>query len=275
MKTCYLFILILFSFIGCQRHTQQEREVLDEVGAAAGTPIVVEEPSQSSTGSVEEYATEERIEDKVQDPAPIFEKEKEVIFDVPFTSQAPQGQWEDQIYQDGCEEASMIMALRWARGNSSLTPQEAQEQIRKMSEFEMERYGFNLDVSTEDTARAAKDFFSYEDIHVVKNISANDIVDQIYAGRVVVVAVNGKKLQNPYFSGEGPENHMLVIIGYDPQEEEFITNDPGTRRGSKFRYTKNTIQEALRDYPSGYKEPNPTIEKHMIIVERENNTNKK
>ena len=38
------------------------------------------------------------------------------ITGVPFTSQAPSGQWDNPVYQDGCEEAAALMAVYWAEG---------------------------------------------------------------------------------------------------------------------------------------------------------------
>src|SRR3989338_6436262 len=41
---------------------------------------------------------------------------KEVNLDIPFTSQAPHLNWE-QPYQDFCEEASVLMAVQYVRGD--------------------------------------------------------------------------------------------------------------------------------------------------------------
>lgn len=38
---------------------------------------------------------------------------------------------------------------------------------------------------------------------------------------------------------------MMVIRGYD--ETYFYTNDVGTRRGENFRYTHETIMDAMHD----------------------------
>ena len=40
---------------------------------------------------------------------------KSVYYDVPFTSQAPLAEWDDPLQQDGCEEASSLMAASWAK----------------------------------------------------------------------------------------------------------------------------------------------------------------
>ena len=61
---------------------------------------------------------------------------------------------------------------------------------------------------------------------------------------------------------------MIIIRGYDPLTKEFITNDPGTRKGELYRYDATVLYEAIRDYPTGYHEIIPHIEKNMIVVSK-------
>ena len=85
-------------------------------------------------------------------------------------------------------------------------------------------------------------------------------------GSLVLVPAFGQILGNPYFTPPGPATHMLVIRGYDETTKEFITNDPGTRRGEGYRYSYAALVRAIRDYPTGDHEPVPTLEKRMIVV---------
>ena len=80
--------------------------------------------------------------------------------------------------------------------------------------------------------------------------------------------MNGQKLGNPFFTAPGPERHMLVVIGYDPEKLEFITNDPGTRQGEAYRYPVNVLWLAIRDYPTGDHEPITEVVKKMIVIGR-------
>ena len=57
-----------------------------------------------------------------------------------------------------------------------------------------------------------------------------------------------------------------MIRGYDSDKGEFITNDPGTKRGELYRYDQDVLYNAIRDYPSGYHKPITRIEKTMILV---------
>lgn len=193
---------------------------------------------------------------------------KIVLFKVPFTPQAPFGKWSDDRQQDGCEEASALMAVHWARG-LPLSLQQAEQEILALSEFERGRYGGYHDTSAEDTAlRILRGYFEYTTILVRNNITRRDIIDELNNGNLVIVPVNGRKLGNPYYTPPGPIRHQLVVIGYDEKTDEFITNDPGTKRGAGFRYRASVLEGALQDYPTGHKEPITSVEKRMIVVTR-------
>ena len=57
---------------------------------------------------------------------------------------------------------------------------------------------------------------------------------------------DGHKLNNPYFSNDGPDYHMLVIKGYS--EDHFITNDPGTSWGAEFVYTSENLFYSIAEW---------------------------
>ena len=186
--------------------------------------------------------------------------------EVPFVAQAPFGDWSDQRQQDGCEESSALMAVRWARGES-LTDQDGLDNILGASDYELEKYGEYRDVSARDTIDwIFKDYFSFDNVSLREDISIENMIDELAAGKLLVIPMNGQLLDNPYFTHPGPIRHMLLVRGYDPVTEEFITNDPGTRHGEAFRYTKDNLYNAIRDYPSGYHEHIDKIRKNMIVV---------
>lgn len=192
---------------------------------------------------------------------------KRIAYAVPFTSQAPLGQWEDDRYQDGCEEASVLMAMRWVQGKKSIAAQEATTQIEAMAAFEQNNYGTYHDTSAEDTlARIITGYFHYTKASVKTGIGAKDIRDALYAGNVVILPLNGQKLGNPNFTRPGPERHMLIVIGYDPVTDEFITNDNGTRKGAGYRYKTRVLEGALLNYPTGYHQPLTGTEGTAMIV---------
>ncbi len=185
--------------------------------------------------------------------------------EVPFTVQAPRHNWKDIDFQNACEEAVVLMAMRWVY-NQSLTADEAYVEIAELSEYSQRKYGFHLDQAALDVARLMKDYFGHRNIRVVEDVNKNDIVTELYKGNIVLAPVNGRKLNNPYFTQPGPIQHFLLIKGYDPETKVFITNDPGIGKGNGYRYPEDVLEEALRQYPTGYHEPITKVEKVMIVV---------
>jgi len=193
---------------------------------------------------------------------------KILIENVPFASQAPFGDWEDQRQQDGCEESTALLAVKWARGES-LTKEEALKEILGASDYIQKKYGEYRDINTVDAIEwIYKDYFGFNKVELKKNISIQDIINELQNGHLVNTPMNGQILGNPYFTSPGPERHMVLIRGYDPQKNTFITNDPGTRHGELFEYNTQIFFNAIRDYPTGYHLPIEKIEKNMIVISK-------
>lgn len=175
---------------------------------------------------------------------------------VSFTSQAPLGEWDDPRQQDACEEAVVLMAEAWLFQVPNYPTKIWRNKIVDLSDFQKEKYGEYRDASLLDIRdRIFKDYFAYPDVEI-KNISSiNDIIKELEAGNLVLAPTNGQALKNPNFKAPGPERHMLLIKGYDYEKKEFITNDPGTRKGADYRYSAEILYEAIRSYKTGYHEP--------------------
>lgn len=189
-----------------------------------------------------------------------------ILHNVPFTSQAPFGDWNDQRQEDGCEEASVLMAVKWAR-NETLTNTEALQKITGASDYILNKYHEYRDVSPTDTLNwLIKDYFNYQKAAIINNITMDQLIAEISKGNVIIAPMNGQILHNPYYVPPGPPNHMLVIRGYDPVKKTFITNDPGTRRGELYEYDAKILYESIRAYPTGSHELIQKIEKNVIVV---------
>lgn len=199
-------------------------------------------------------------------PPPAPASGEKILEEVPFASQAPLGGWADERQQNGCEEAAVLMAVKWARGEK-LTKEQALKEILAASDYTQNKYGEHRDTSPEDTLKwLINDYYNYENAFIIKNISLDEIISQLEEGNIIVAPMNGQFLHNPNFTSPGPPNHMLVIRGYDPIKKVFITNDPGTRKGELYQYDIKVLYEAIRDYPTGYHELIKKIEKDVIIV---------
>ncbi len=190
-----------------------------------------------------------------------------IDYPVPFLSQAPFGDWADERQQDGCEEASAIMAVAWARGKTAISKEDGLKEILALSDYELEKYGEYRDVALEDALPwIYQDYLGFAGARSQTIKSADEIIEALYAGNILAIPMDGQKLGNPNFTAPGPERHMLVVRGYDPQKDEFITNDPGTRRGEAYRYKRELFYAAIRAYPTGYHEKIERIEKKMIMI---------
>lgn len=231
-----------------------------------------EQPVTTTTGPiVESILPEEDIEeitDEIVVPESVVEIKNPVIFSVPFISQAPSANWSNPIFQDACEESSVIMAMSWVN-NENLDKVVAETKILGMADWQQELYGEYRDTSAEDViSRLFNGYFGYTNVFLKAVTSADDIIAELEAGHIIISPMNGQALKNPNFTAPGPERHMGLVKGYDYGTEEFITNDPGTRNGKNYRYSKDLFFTAIRDYATGYHEPFPEDVKNVIIIKK-------
>lgn len=183
-------------------------------------------------------------------PTPTASPLQMVLYDVPFTAQAPTANWNDSLYQNACEEASILMAGRYL-SRKGITSQQALVEIKALANRADALFGSHLDESAFDTATLARDALPNAAVELIKDATIQDIVHSLVAGKVVLVPLNGKILKNPNYKPPGPVRHMLVVKGYDPNTQEFITNDPGTRRGEGYRYSQDLLLAAMHDWDTG------------------------
>ncbi len=169
-----------------------------------------------------------------------------INLDIPFTSQAPHRIW-DLPYEEFCEEASVLMAASYLKGEKIPDADYANEKLLAIKAFEEKRFGYYEDTTAEETAVILREFYGIEKVKVVASPSVADIREALAQGKAVIVPAAGRLLGNPYFQTPGPVYHMLVIKGYT-KDGNFITNDPGTRRGENFIYTPDVLMNAIHDW---------------------------
>jgi hypothetical protein len=207
--------------------------------------------------------------------AKVLEEETEAVRtafidqEITFTSQAPLAEWSDPRQQDGCEEASVIMAMSFLGLEDFKTLTEAKEKIIDLATWQTSNYDSYIDTSAMDTnKRLINEYYKYDDSDVIIDAKLDDIKKALWQGNIVLAPCDGRKLNNPNFTQPGPERHMLVIRGYDEEKKDFITNDPGTRKGEAYRYNEDILFGAIRDYPSGDRKPILSNEKNVIIIRK-------
>lgn len=166
-----------------------------------------------------------------------------IRIEVPFTVQAPLGNW-NLPFQEACEEASIIMVHHFLQG-TTITPEQADKEIRDIVEWENGEFHYSADVTAEELKRIAEDYYHHTG-HLFYEFTIDDMKRLLAHGYPVIVPLAGRDIGNPYYSGEGPWYHMLVLTGYDG--DQFITNDVGTKRGKDFRYRQQVIYDAIHDW---------------------------
>lgn len=227
-------------------------------------PVIIDQPEifRTETPAVVETLPEAPTPTP---PAPL--PEAIFISDVPFTVQAPFALWANPLFQDACEEASIIMAQAWV-GKTTLTPEWVKTEIQALAKFQKKQFGQAVDTSIKDTEWLLNQYYGVTTTKVETGISIGDIRQALAEGKIVIVPTDGRKLKNPNFKQPGPTHHMVVIIGYDTKTAEFIVNDPGTRKGKDYRYPEAVLLEAITDYATGNHAPVTSMDKVMLTVGR-------
>lgn len=201
--------------------------------------------------------------------APSATKEKVILISaVPFTSQAPYSEWSDPLQENGCEEASVLMAVYWARG-LKLDQATAKQEIIAMGNYQLQKYGEAVDTDSFDTvSRLFLGYWGFDQAQAHEQLSKSKMINALKVGQLILLPVNGQLLKNPHYTAPGPTTHMLVVLGYDPRTDEFITNDSGTRHGQSYRYPAARLIGAAVNYPTGNHGAQDFSNKTFITVSR-------
>jgi hypothetical protein len=190
---------------------------------------------------VDEGSTQGVLDSEVELP-------KIVNHSVPFTSQAPLGDWK-LPYQEACEEASLMMATHYLLNKGGFTTQSANRELRSLLAF-VENEGYAIDITAEETVEVARRYYGDSiEVEAVYDFDVVDIKTILADGGLVIMPFSGRQLPNPHFRAPGPLYHMLVVKGYN--DTGFITNDPGTKFGANFTYSYDAIMHANHDWNNG------------------------
>ena len=174
-------------------------------------------------------------------------KTERVVLDIDFVSQAPYRIW-DEIHNEACEEANIIMVYAWIKSIKPTAPFVEQE-IQRLTQWGLARFG-SYDTSATQTALMAKEVYGLES-RLINDPSIEDIKAEIDKGHVVIMGMAGRLLASPYYRPPGPKYHMLLIKGYDGVG--FITNDVGTNQlGRDFFFSYSNIMTAAHDWNGSF-----------------------
>ncbi|MDB4940425.1 MAG: hypothetical protein JWO40_850 [Candidatus Doudnabacteria bacterium] len=170
----------------------------------------------------------------------------QVLLKIPFTSQAPTGNW-DTLHNEACEEAAAIMANAYLTGDTraTLPASEVEKQIGTLTDWQQKNFGYNLDTTAAETAKFIEAVYGLK-TKIVSDYTESDLKMELAAGHPVILPVNGQLIGNPYYKQPGPIYHMLLVRGYTATK--IITNDSGTRHGENYLYSFNTLSNAAADW---------------------------
>lgn len=242
--------LIIFEYKkGKKENIKQEENIF----ANNNETINNEEKKEENIPEVKTESIKEKIPEKI-------------LINVPFLSQAPYGKW-DEYHEEACEEASIIM-LKYFLDKNELNPEIAEKEIQALIKFQNKKYGDYKDSNAKQIVQMYNDFYGNLpdnlELKVIYDFKKEDIKKYLSRGYPIIIPAAGRLLKNPYFTPPGPLYHNLVLIGYE--NSEIITNDPGTKRGEKYKYKLDILYNSIHDFP-GKKEDIEKGRKAMVVLE--------
>jgi hypothetical protein len=194
-----------------------------------------------------------------------YDPSKKLVLDVPFLCQAPFANWA-QPWQDACEEAAIIMAMHYVNENK-LDKEIGNQEILDLVKFQKKSYGGHYELTANLAAKLMKDFYRFGNVDILYKFDVQTIKQELDKGNVLFAPMAGRMLGNRYYRRPGPAYHYLVFKGYDDNTKEFITNDPGTKRGNGYRYKYEVAFNAIHDW-NGSKETIKQGPKALIVVKK-------
>lgn len=179
----------------------------------------------------------------------IVEPKKTIILDVPYVSEAPDGNWTGS-WINACEESSVTMVHRFYQGESTTTIEESKEFMTLLFNEQRKLYKSDMNSNSERTLDLIKKFADFNG-EIVVNPTIDSIKDEIRNGRPVISMHYGVELQNPNvpFKPTGSAFHVIVVVGFNDETQQFITHDNGdAKEGINHAYSYDIFMDSLHDY---------------------------
>jgi len=169
-----------------------------------------------------------------------------VLLQVPFTTQAPLGNWAQ--HQESCEAANLAQLwFYWSHNRSVvIDPQVADRYIRLMDAWKSQP-----DLNSTMVGQLAQKHWGWAYQLVPNNPTA--IAEQLSAGRPLLAEVRTHGLGNSHYPGYTSHYeqtgwsvpHFVTIIGYD--QTGVWLNDPGISWGRGYHITYAQLTHAIDD----------------------------
>jgi hypothetical protein len=188
------------------------------------------------------------LEASPSSPAPLPEH---LLLQVPFTTQAPLGNWAQR--QHTCEEANLTMlSAYWQRDSSVvIDPRAADSTISALVSWQVQQWGAKDDLTDTRLGELAKQYYGYGYMLVPNDPQV--IRKQIAAGHPLIAGVRTHGLGNSNYPGYGNHfeeegwsvSHYVLVIGYDG--DGVWLNDPGITKGRGYHISWAQLTHAIDD----------------------------
>jgi hypothetical protein len=179
------------------------------------------------------------------DSQPVANIPVKFLLDMPFYSQAPNGNW-DAFHEEMCEEASLLNAGLYLEGKK-LSAADYDKELVELKDLEEKTVGAWKSTTIAETGKVSDAYFAGKvQSKIIDNPTIEQIDSEVAAGHPIIIPLAGREIGNPNYTPPGPIYHMLVVKGYD--EKFFITNDVGTRKGNSYVYKKNVLMDNMHDW---------------------------
>jgi hypothetical protein len=168
--------------------------------------------------------------------------------EVPFTSQAPAGDWSEP-WQNACEETSIYMVSSFY-ANDPIKRDQAVLKIKEILKVKNQDIKVSKDESLATISQLIVDLGLPWTTELVSDPTKDDLKKELAAGRPIIVPVYAPSLKSTHYNVVSPDYHVLVLTGYDDTQGMFIVNDPGTKDGEGLRFPYDTFMSAIHDLDS-------------------------
>jgi hypothetical protein len=168
--------------------------------------------------------------------------------DVPFTSQAPAGDWSEP-WQNACEETSIYMVTSYYK-NDPIKRDEAVKKIQEILAVKNQNFKVSHDESLETIAELIKTLGLPIDAQIKTDPTVDDLKAELAKDRPIIVPVYSPSLWSSSYHGGGADYHVLVLTGYDDEQGVFIVNDPGSTNGQGLQFPYDKFMAAIHDLNS-------------------------
>lgn len=162
--------------------------------------------------------------------------------DVPFTSQAPVGNWSEP-WKNACEETSIYMVSSFY-ADDTIKRDQAIKHIKEIITAKNKEFQVSADESLEKISELIALLGLPWKTEIVENPSLEDIKKQLAKNQPIIAPVFAPAL---HYTAGGPDYHVMVITGYDDKTNEFIVNDPALKNGKGIRFKYDLFMTAIHD----------------------------